>query len=477
MNCSRLMSWPVLCQNAVYPIEIAGFDDMAEIKKEAKEIVAVTDGWKDGSIAAILRGGVNARSVLDVMAQSGIKNITIFHIEESVSYLEDVFLSSVAEPANLLFENVSIRWRRDESIYELIKSIGQEYSMLFLGAPLAFSEILPFYQNIKKYYQGNLTIVRGPAEDVVFDHNDGIYKWVRERTFEAEDFSFCGVLKKLKKDINKKVAVLLPSLNEEKTVGNVIKAALEVKEAGIIDEVILIDSGSNDRTVDVASEYEIPVFVHQIIRPDLGQYVGKGEAMYKSAYVTDADIVVWVDTDIESITAGFFYGLLGPMFTSAEIRFVKGYFERPVSVQLSGVELGGGRVTELLVRPWINVFMPELSGFIQPLSGTVAIYREDLLKMRIPVNYGVEIAMLIQMVEQHSIWSTCQVNLGIVVHRSKDVSALSEMSFQILQALAEFGYKQNDKKANNTLRRFYSKYKRFEIASQKFDTVWREYEK
>lgn len=315
-------------------------------------------------------------------------------------------------------------------------------------------------------------MVRAPFQELEFDETDEIYKWVRQRTFEASDFSLPAVLRRHKNKLNKKIAVILPSLNEEKTVGKVIQTALDVKKAGIIDEVILIDSQSADNTVAIAKSYGIPVHIHQDIAPELGAYRGKGEAMFKSTFITDADILAWVDTDIENITPSFFYGLLGPLLTNTEIRFAKGYFARPIRVESTGVELGGGRVTEIFARPWINTFMPELSGYIQPLSGTVAIYRKDLMKMKIPVNYGVEIAMLVQAVEFGSVWSTCQVNLGEVIHRSKDVAGLSEMAFQILQVLADLMGPQG---RSDILRRVHSAHGRFEISSKRFRAAWREF--
>ncbi|MEA4847623.1 MAG: glucosyl-3-phosphoglycerate synthase [Clostridiaceae bacterium] len=456
--------------------DLIHFDKLADFMLNKNQAAAVSDGWAEGQAAAVLRGGANAKAVLDVMAESGIKNIKIFHLEENIPHLEEIFLSSVVAPANALFDNVSVIWRKDASIYELLKNIGNDYSMLFLGAPLTFSEILPFYNNIKKCYQGSITIVRGQEQDIDYDESDEIYKWVCKRTYDAEDFSIPAALKSYKKKLGKKAAVVLPTLNEEKTVGNVIEAALEVKDIGLVDEVILVDSLSADNTVEIAKQYGIPVYIHQEVRPELGSLRGKGEAMYKSAFITDADIIAWVDTDIETITPGFFYGLLGPMYTDPKIKFSKGYFTRPVKVEASGVELGGGRVTEILARPWINTYMPELSGFIQPLSGTVAIYRDIFYKMRIPINYGVEMAMLLQAVKQEGLWSTCQVNLGTVVHRSKDVIGLSEMAFQILQVLAEMEQGCKAGQRNELLRRVYSANGYFEIGAKRFDVVWRDYE-
>jgi hypothetical protein len=205
-------------------------------------------------------------------------------------------------------------------------------------------------------------------------------------------------------------------------------------------------------------------------------YKGKGEALFKSAFVSNADIMVLVDTDIENITPTFFYGLIGPMFFNREIKFVKGYYARPIRIESGGIELGGGRVTEILARPWINIYYPQLAGYIQPLAGTVAIYRNLFQKMKIPTNYGVEIAMLIQAVDKCGLWSTCQVDLGEVIHKSKNIMGLSEMSFQILQVLDSMQKKfQGTGQRNNTLRHIFSSYGHFEVSIKKFNNIWREF--
>lgn len=469
--------WPVLKTDPERETDllITGLNNIDVFDAAPDKIVVLTEGWKEGPKAAILRGGVNARAVLDLLACSGMKEIKIYHIEEALPQLEDVFLSSVVADAHNLFDSVNICWRHDATVFDLVTAIGKDYEMLFFGAPLAKSEIAPFYERLKEVYQGNVAIVRSCLDDVEFSESDEIYKWVRERTYNAIDFSLPAVLQRYKKNKGLKIAIMLPALNEEKTVGKVIETALEVKNVGLADEVILIDSDSTDDTVAVARSYGIPVYRHREIRPDLGSFRGKGEAMFKGAFVTEADILVWVDTDIESITPRFFYGLLGPLLADDRIQFAKGYFSRPVRVEASGLELGGGRVTEILARPWINTYMPQLSGYIQPLAGTVALYRDLLRKMKLPINYGVEIAMLVQAVKHGGLWSTCQVDLGEVIHKSKDVVGLSEMSFQIQQVLAHLLQERETVPVSDTLRRVYSAHGKFEIGIKRFQTKWRQY--
>lgn len=314
---TKFAGWPDICSTAWEGRQaiVTGFDGLSDFSARRDDIIVMTDGWEQGPAAAVLRGGINARTVLDVMAAAGITKLKIFHLEEKIPQLESIFMSSVVSPAHEMFDNVSINWRREPSVYDLIKDISADYNMLFFGAPLAHSEVAPFYQSIKEVYPGKVAIVRGPMHDIDFDEADEIYRWVRGRTFDAEDFSLPTVLRGGKRKRNLKITVALPSLNEEKTVGKVIEAALEVKAAGVIDEVVLIDSASTDNTVAIAKSFGIPVHLHPEIAPELGSYQGKGEAMFKTALVTDADIIAWVDTDIENITARFFYGLLGPLLT------------------------------------------------------------------------------------------------------------------------------------------------------------------
>ncbi len=164
------------------------------------------------------------------------------------------------------------------------------------------------------------------------------------------------------------------------------------------------------------------------------------------------------------------------MLFNSDIKFVKGYYARPIRIESYGIELGGGRVTEILARPWINLYYPHLAGYIQPLAGTVAIYRSFFERLKIPTNYGVEIAMLIQAVEQCGLWSTCQVNLGEVIHKSKDIAGLSEMSFQIMQVLDNLLNNLEVTEAkNNALRQIFSSRGHFEVSIKKFNNYWREF--
>jgi len=197
----------------------------------------------------------------------------------------------------------------------------------------------------------------------------------------------------------------------------------------------LIDSNSTDRTREIAAELGVPVFIHQELLPDYGARIGKGEALWKSLLVTRGDIIVWIDTDIVNIHPRFVYGVIGPLLLQPELQYVKGFYRRPLR---SGGKLqagGGGRVTELVARPLINLFYPELSGVIQPLSGEYGGRRQALEQVPFFSGYGVEIGMLIDILEKFGLPAIAQVDLLERIHHNQPLEALSKMSFVILQAV------------------------------------------
>lgn len=262
-------------------------------------------------------------------------------------------------------------------------------------------------------------------------------KWFAENTFHADEFQDLNYLLSLKRARGLSISLALPALNEEKTVGNVIqtiKAAL-VEAAPLLDEIILIDSSSEDRTREIAQSLDVPVYIHQKVLPDYGARRGKGEALWKSLYCTQGDIVIWLDTDIVNIHPRFAYGLIGPLLLRSDIQFVKGFYRRPLRVGDKIQAGGGGRVTELTARPLLNLFYPELSGVIQPLSGEYGGTRAALEQCGFFSGYGVEIGLLIDMLEKFGLDSIAQVDLQERIHHNQPLEALSKMSFAIIQAV------------------------------------------
>jgi len=264
-------------------------------------------------------------------------------------------------------------------------------------------------------------------------------KWFAENTFHADEFADLDALLRLKQRQRVTISLALPALNEEKTVDTVIrtiKSAL-MDSIPLLDEIVLMDSDSTDRTREIASSLGIPVNIHQQVLPQYGARRGKGEALWKSLYVTRGDIILWVDTDIVNIHPRFVYGLIGTLLTNSHVQFVKGFYRRPLRVGDKVQTSGGGRVTELTARPLLNLFYPELSGIIQPLSGEYGGRRSALEQLPFFSGYGVEIGLLIDVLQKFGMGAIAQVDLQNRIHHNQPLESLSKMSFAIIQAVIQ----------------------------------------
>lgn len=262
-------------------------------------------------------------------------------------------------------------------------------------------------------------------------------KWFAENTFRSDEFAELERLVALKEEQDLTISLGLPALNEEETVGNVIqtiKMAL-MEQMALLDEMVLIDSRSVDRTRKIAADLGIPVYIHQEILPQYGAYHGKGEALWKSLYVLNGDIVAWIDTDIKNIHPRFVYGILGPLLRDRRIQYVKGFYRRPLKQGDKLVADGGGRVTELTARPLINLFFPELSGLIQPLAGEYAGRRQALEQLPFFTGYGVETGLLVDVLAKFGLQAIAQVDLLERIHHNQSLPSLSQMSFAIIQVV------------------------------------------
>ncbi|HTK44736.1 MAG TPA: glucosyl-3-phosphoglycerate synthase [Patescibacteria group bacterium] len=264
-----------------------------------------------------------------------------------------------------------------------------------------------------------------------------VERWFGESNFHHAEFSDLRRLTQLKEKQGLTVSLVLPTLNEEETIGPIVRRAIRemVGRVPLLDEVVVIDSASTDRTREIAEAEGARVIQHHEVLSRYGSFRGKGEALWKSLYETSGDLVVWADTDVRSWHPRMVYGTLGPLLHEPRLQYVKAYYQRPI-VQ-GGVlrEGGGGRVTELVARPLINLFFPELSGFIQPLAGEYAGRRSLLEQIPFFTGYAVEIGHLIDVVERSGLDGLGQVDLERRVHRNQELEGLSAMSFVILQAV------------------------------------------
>src|SRR5688500_3924949 len=233
------------------------------------------------------------------------------------------------------------------------------------------------------------------------------------------------------------VSVVLPARNEERTVGEIVRRLRRelVDDLPLVDEVVVIDSGSDDRTGDAARAAGATVFRQCDVRADLGDRPGKGEALWKSLFVTTGDIVVFLDADLRDFDPDFAVGLLGPLLADQGTHFAKAIYDRPRADGRTVLPTGGGRVTEILARPLLNVHFPELAGVVQPLAGEYAGRRTLLERLPFVSGYGVEIAMLVDVLHEVGLDGLAQVDLGRRVHRNSPDDALCRMAGQVYLAL------------------------------------------
>jgi glucosyl-3-phosphoglycerate synthase len=249
------------------------------------------------------------------------------------------------------------------------------------------------------------------------------------------EFSDISELVKLKQQKKLTISLCFPTLNEEKTIGKsiVLMKSELIDRHPLLDEIAVIDSGSTDKTLSIARTFGADTYIASEYLTENGSFAGKGENLWKALYLLKGDIIIYVDADISNIHHRFVYGLVGPLLKSDTIKFVKAFYNRPFKDASGIIPTGGGRVTELLVRPLFSQFYPELTGIIQPLSGEYAGYREILEQIPFPVGYGVETGLLIDIYERWGLDVIAQTNLDFRIHRNQSLQSLGRMAFGIMQ--------------------------------------------
>jgi len=259
--------------------------------------------------------------------------------------------------------------------------------------------------------------------------------WLKTNTFHYSEFKDLNKLVAVKDQKSLKISLCLPTLNEERTIAKeilIMKSELMARYP-LLDEIVVIDSGSTDNTLEVASAYGADVYLADDILPNLQRFKGKGENLWKALYITKGDIIVYLDADIKNIHHRFVYALIGPLILNDTIKYAKAFYDRPIAIGKSRVRpTGGGRVTELVVRPLFALFFPELTQIIQPLSGEYAGRREVLEKIPFPIGYGIETSMILDIFEKWGLDVIAQVDLERRIHRNQDTKALGKMAFVIL---------------------------------------------
>ena len=429
---------------------------MEEVLRRAPCNLAIVEGSLPETVQNVLvamRGGPSAelalRLGLSVARSRDAELHTIHLLPEKVAAAGDIPFRAIEHVLRNLPE-VRRRQLHTDDPARTIVSESQDFDLLIMGAT-----VRPATEGIGiGSIAGSVLQQRSKATVLVKIHTALppdmesekvgqtaisvlVDKWFAENTYHSEEFSDLRALLKLKHRQNLTVSLALPALNEEETVGTVIQTIKSelVDRFPLLDEMVLIDSDSTDRTREIAADLGLPVYIHQELLPEYEPRRGKGEALWKSLYVTHGDILLWIDTDIVNINPAFVYGLVGPLLLDPEVLFVKGYYQRPLKVDGKMQAGGGGRVTELAARPLLNLFFPELSGVIQPLSGEYGGRRSVLERLAFSSGYGVEIGLLIDIFECCGLKALAQVDLSERIHHNQPLDSLSKMSFAIIQTV------------------------------------------
>jgi glucosyl-3-phosphoglycerate synthase len=263
--------------------------------------------------------------------------------------------------------------------------------------------------------------------------DDRTQSWFGRRTSRWQDWPPERLLE-LKLELGRRISVVIPAKNEARTVAGVAGAISRslIDQVPLVDELVVIDSDSTDATAEIAARAGAIVHRARDVAPSLGSFPGKGEALWKSLLVTKGDLLVFVDADLTLWGPHFVTGLLGPLLSDEQIRLVKGFYTRVRTESDGSTSTEGGRVTELVARPLISLWWPELASVVQPLAGEWAARRSLMESLSIPVGYGVELATLMDTVARHGLDAVAQVDLGSRAHRHQANHDLALMAAELL---------------------------------------------
>jgi glucosyl-3-phosphoglycerate synthase len=238
----------------------------------------------------------------------------------------------------------------------------------------------------------------------------------------------------LKRSTGSTVSVVLPALNEEQTVGAIVSAIItQLAGPGLVDEVVVADSGSTDATVEVARAAGARIVHREDVLASIPPLPGKGEVLWRSLAATDGDLICFVDADLKQFSPAVVRGVLGPLLDDPAVHLVKAAYDRPLADGTTVHPAGGGRVTELVARPLLNLYWPQLAGFVQPLGGEYAGRRDLLESLPFPCGYGVEFGLLVDAYTALGLNALAQVDAGERHHRHQNEHALGRMAAEVLQ--------------------------------------------
>lgn len=430
------------------------------------DLAAIRPG-AGGEIRRVLvpvRGGPHAKlglKIAEAVASQHGAVLTLLHVvlsswssprrEREAEYFQ-------AAARDVAYPNVERRDVEAQSVEEAILSEGAAHDLVVMGAAARDEKTSYLFgripEELARKLEATVVVVKtrepvtastfGLERETVTAEGPGniselVDRWFAENTFHSHEFRNLRYLVDLKERRGTTISVALPTLNEEKTVGKIIATIKRhlMDRYPLIDELIVIDSNSDDRTAEIAESLGVRVYNHPDVLPQYGSFRGKGEGLWKSLQVTSGDIVVWIDSDISDVHPKFVYGLVGPLLSDPKIGFVKGFYRRPLNLGGQLMTTGGGRVTELTARPLINLFYPELSGLVQPLAGEMAGRRSILESVPFFTGYGVETGLLIDILDMFGLGAIAQVDLEYRIHRNQSLLSLSKMAFAIVQVVLQ----------------------------------------
>jgi glucosyl-3-phosphoglycerate synthase len=260
--------------------------------------------------------------------------------------------------------------------------------------------------------------------------------WFEERSFQHRDFAGLAGPGRPGSRSPATVSLVLPTREVAGTIGPILDHVSRLNErCGLVDQVVVVDADSADGTAAIARRRGAEVYSENELMPEYGPARGKGDAMWRSLSVARGDIVMFADADTKHFGEHFVYGTVGPLLTMPDVCFAKAAYRRPFTDASSPVPDGGGRVTELMAKPLFNFFCPDLAGFVQPLAGEFAGYRDLLARIPFLTGYGVELGLMVDVLREAGLPAMAQVDLGVRHNRHQPLWDLTRMSYTVLRAM------------------------------------------
>ncbi len=222
-----------------------------------------------------------------------------------------------------------------------------------------------------------------------------------------------------------RVSVCLPARNEAGTIAAIVREAVRLD---VVSEVVVLDDGSSDATAETARAAGARVVSEASVLPEAGPGSGKGNAMWKSLYACRGDVICWIDADLRNFRAEYVERLCAPLLAQPDTMFVKAYYTR----SFEGAPTGGGRVTELVARPLLSLLFPKLADIVQPLGGEYAARRSALEVLPFVEGWGVELGLLVDVVERFGRDAVAQVDLDVREHRNRPLEDLGSQALAVM---------------------------------------------